>query len=300
VLAFFLGTVTALDFPARQAFLPEMVKREELASAIALNSGIFNGARVIGPAFAGVLIAITGSGGAFLLNGISYIASITALMMMRVNEEVADHHLHPITAIKEGIRYSFSHPVIKRLLMFCSITSIFGWSYSTVMPVMAKNVFHEGASGLGYLYVATGLGALVATLLISTLSKKISPLVFILGGNTLFAVSIIAMSFTTHFYLALALLFFSGMGLISQFSTINTTIQHMVANEVRGRVMSIYTIMFLGLAPLGSLEVGWLSEKFGTGFAIRFGGVIVFIFGVYMYTIKNKVKAAYKVYKENQ
>jgi MFS family permease len=300
LISFLLGTVNALDAPARQAFVSEMVTRDQLSSAIALNSGAFNAARVMGPSMAGILIALTGTGGAFIINGISYIAVIAALLAMRIDLYVPDKKIHPIKAIREGLNYSFGHPIIRTLIIFAGVTSIFGWSYTTVIPLIAKNEFHLGAAGLGYLFAASGSGALVAAVVISAFSKKVSAMVFILGGNSIFAVSLIFFSFTTDFYLALLLLFLSGFGLISQASMMNSTIQGMVKSEFRGRVMSIYILMFIGFVPLGNMEIGYLSEKFGTGLAIRIGAIIVFIFGLVIFLYRNNISAAYAEYKKTK
>ena len=253
VLAFLLGTVNAIDAPARQAFVPEMVNREELTSAIALNSGAFNTARVIGPGVAGLLIALVGTGGAFIINGLSYIAVIIALLKMNTPERPMQKKTDALKAIKQGFAYSFSHPVIRTLIVFTAVSSVFGWSYTTVMPLIAQNEFHSGAAGLGYLYAATGLGALMATFLIAGFAKRVAPIVFIAGGSMLFAVSLILFSYTTNFTLALVLLFFAGLGLLSQFAMMNTRIQSLVKSEFRGRVMSIYVFMFVGLSPLGGV-----------------------------------------------
>lgn len=298
-LAFLLGIVTAVDTPARQAFVSEVLTPEQRASGIALNSGVFNAARVVGPALAGFLIALIQPGGAFVLNGFSYIAVILALIAMQVDMTVARTHLHPIDAIKEGLSYSFKHPIIRVLLLFTGVVSIFGWSYSTLMPVIADKTFHVGPSGLGDLYAAAGLGALTATFIVSGFSKKISPLIFILGGNSVFALAVLSFTFVKQFEPALVCLFFAGLGLLSSFAMLNTTIQNMVANEVRGRVMSIYALMFLGLSPLGNIEVGWLSEKFGTANGIRVGAIIVFLFGSLIFINRKKVLDEYKEYRRN-
>lgn len=299
ILAFSLGVVTAVDTPARQVLVSEILTTDQLSSGIALNSGAFNTARVIGPAVAGFLIALVQPGGAFLLNGISYIAVLVALYAMKIHEEVARKQLHPIRAIKEGITYSWTHPLIRTLLIFAGVVSVFGWSYSTLMPVLADKTFHVGPSGLGYLYSAAGVGALMATFAIAGFAKKFSPLIFILGGNFLFAIAVILFTFTSNFEIALLLLFFIGLGLLSCFATLNTTIQHTVSDEVRGRVLSIYALMFLGLAPVGNLEIGWLSERVGIATAIRIGGIIVFLFGLVIYFNKDKIIAAYKEYRQN-
>jgi MFS family permease len=298
VLAFLLGTVNAIDAPARQAFVPEMVSKEELASAIALNSGAFNTARVIGPGVAGLLIALVGTGGAFIINGLSYIAVIIALLKMNTQSRVSKRNTNALRAIQQGFIYSFSHPVIRTLIVFTAVSSVFGWSYTTIMPIIAQNEFHVEAAGLGYLYAATGLGALMATFLIAAFAKRVEPVMFIAGGSMLFAVSLILFSYTTNFTLALVLLFFAGLGLLSQFAMMNTRIQSLVKSEFRGRVMSIYVFMFIGLAPLGNFEIGWLSEKAGTSFAIRLGAIIVFIFAFIVFLRRNKITGAFNKYQE--
>ncbi len=296
-LAFLLGTVNALDIPARQAFVVEVVGKPLLPSAISLNSGIFNGARVIGPSLAGLLIGLIGTGGAFILNGISYFAVVLALIKMNVPSIVHPTHPNPLKAIGEAISYSFAHPIIRTLLIFVGVVSIFGWSYATVMPVIAQNIFHQGATGLGYLYAASGLGAVLATVVVSAFSRKVSAPVFILGGNFLFAVAIILFAMTSNLYLALLFLFFAGFGLLSMFSMINTIIQNMVEDRYRGRVMALYTIMFLGMAPFGNLQVGFLSERFGTSFAIEFGAVITLLFGAWIYFGRKKIRQNHRAYR---
>ncbi len=297
VIAFLMGTVAAIDIPARQAFVAELVNKDQIPSAIALNSATFNAARVIGPGIAGLLIAWIGTGGAFLINGISYISVIMALRLIKIENKITEKKSGTLTAIKEGLVYSFSHPVIRMLIIFTAVSSVFGWSYSTVMPMIAANEFHLEAEGLGYMYAAGGLGALAATLLIGIFSKKVSSVFFILGGNTLFSLSIIIFSYTSNLTLALVLLFFAGFGLLSQFAMMNTTIQRLVKSEFRGRVLSIYIFMFMGLTPFGNFEVGLLSEKMGTGFAIRAGAFIVFLFGVLVYFYRGRMRKDFTEYK---
>ena len=296
-IAFLMGTVNAVDAPARQALVPELVQKPHLPSAIALNSGIFNAARVIGPGLAGLLIASVGIGGAFIANGLSYIAVLIALAFVRINEQPAARNLHPLAAIREGVVYSFSHPVIRVLLIFVGMVSIFGWSYTTVMPVIARETYGLDAQGLGYLYSATGAGALLATYLVGSRGGKVSPLIFIIGGNTLFAASLILFSITANFTLALALLFLIGLGLLSQSSMMNTMVQSMVKQEFRGRVMSMYILMFLGMAPIGNFEIGYLTERFGLQAAFIANATIVFLTGLYIFLKRKRISAEYRLYK---
>lgn len=294
IFAFLLGLVTALDLPARQAFMVELVDRERLSSAIALNSGMFNGARVIGPSLAGFLIAALGIGGAFIINGLSFIAAIITLFLISAQSVVRKTHPNPFRAIHEGLVYAFTHPAIKVLLIFTAISAVFGWSYATVLPVMARDEFGLDVTGLGYLYAASGLGALGAAIAVSAFSKKINPLVLILGGNLLFTISLIIFALSANVWLAGFFLFLAGMGLIAQFSMINTAIQHLVDDKVRGRVMSIYTLMFLGFTPFGSFEIGLLAEHFGSRFAIISGAVVVLAASLLILLSKENIEKSFK------
>ncbi len=301
ILAFLLGVISAVDFPARQVFTVEMVGKDILSSAIALNSGIFNAARVIGPGVAGILIAVFGTGGAFMLNGISFFAVIIALFFIKtIPLQFERKDIHPVEAIKEGINYAVSHPMIKTLLLITGVVSIFGWSYTTILPVIAQNTFHFGAAGLGYLYAANGAGALIATILVSGFTKKFKPLDFILVGNVVFAVSVFLFSFTNNFIMAAPFLFCVGLGLLSQFSMINTTLQNSVGDRLRGRVMSLYTFMFIGLSPLGNLESGYLADRFGTAFSIQVGAVITFAYGIYLFTKRRSINEKNAEYLRRQ
>lgn len=288
-LAFLLGIVNAIDMPARQAFTIEMVGRQFLPSAIALNMGVFNTARVIGPALAGGLIAYVGNGGAFIINGLTFLAPIAALSAMRIKSNLPEVHPDTFQAIKIGLRYVYHHSLIKNLLIFTTATAIFGWSYSTIMPVVAQDVFLQDASGLGVMYASAGLGALTGAIFVSGFAANFSAASLILGGNLIFVISVILFSLTGNFSLALIYLFFSGIGLAIQIALLNTTIQHNVEHSLRGRVMSIYSLAFLGMFPLGSFQVGFLAEHFGSQFAIRVGAIILLAFATYLHFSLSKI-----------
>lgn len=290
LLAFLAGTVNAIDLPARQSFVVEMVGKKYLTSAIALNSGIFNAARVIGPTVSGFLIATVGIGMAFLLNGISYIATIVALYFIRAETVIPKIHPHPLRAIQDGVSYAARHSLIRTLLILTSIMAIFGWSYTTIMPVIAQNVFGQGAKGLGYLYAFSGIGALLGSFIVSAFSKKLNSFTVIFGGNLLFIFSVIAFTFTKSLLIAFPFLSLSGLGLILQMATTNSAIQHLVEDKFRGRVMSLYVLMFVGLFPLGSLQVGFLSEHFGTLFALRFDAVVILISSIIVFVLTRNLR----------
>lgn len=297
VLAFCMGTVNALDAPARQAFIPEVVTQDELASAVALNSAVFNAGRVIGPVIAGVLIAVVGTGWAFIANAVSYAAVLIALRFMHIQPSPPSPPQQAFSAIRQGIQYAASHPIIRVLLLYVAILSIFGWSYSTLMPIIAQEGFGLGATGLGWLYTATGLGSLLATLLVSAGSKKVRPTYFVVGGSLIFAISLMGFAQTSSVRMALPLLFLVGMGLISQSAMTTTMIQSMVQPQFRGRVMSIYVLMFLGMSPLGNFEVGFLSDRLGYSTAITINAAVVLLAGLALLGMRKKIRTAYSTYK---
>ncbi len=295
-ISFLLGIVNAVDMPARQAFVSEMVPPGKVPSAIALNAGIFNSARVVGPSVAGILIAVVGTGGAFLLNSLSYIAAIIVQFLIIPILVPKPKHPHPITAIKQGISYTWTHPVIRSLVILTAVVSVFGWSYTTIMPYVADKIFHQGAAGLGYLYAAAGAGALVATFVVSGFGSKFASSVFINGGILLYAITMIFFSYTSNIWIAYLTLFLGGFGLLSAFSIINARIQHLVEPHFRGRVLSIYLLMFVGLFPVGNLQIGILTEQFGPQIAIRIGSVIVFVAAIVGYLLKGKIISSHAEY----
>ena len=300
VLSFLLGCVNALNVPALQAFLSEIVEREDLASAIAMNSAIYNGSRIIGPAIAGFLISATGTGVAFLVNGVSFFAVILSLLSMKdlPKHVAAKIPIHPLQSIGEGLKYSWNHPLIRTIVLFIAVISIFAWSYVTMLPVIAKRTFGMDASGLGYLYGISGLGSVVGTVVVSIYSKKIDRLFFIAGGNILFALALIGFTETTVLPAALAFLFIAGFGLVAAVSTMSATIQSTVDDRFRGRVMSLYMMVFMGFMPIGNLEIGYLSEHFGTGLAIRIGCVVTILASFVLLYSSRSVRIAYSRYKD--
>ena len=296
-LSLLSGIVLAVDVPTRQAYVSELVNdRKSLASAIALNSTIYNSARIIGPVVAGALISLFGIGMAFIFNGLSYIAVVIALYFIKTVHSPPHIHPSPVKAIVDGLHYAFSHPTIRFLLLSTVAVSIFGWSYSTLLPVVASDIFHLDVTGLGYLYASTGLGALLATFIISAHSHRINPYVFIIGGNIMFALMLLLFTYITSPYLAYITLFFIGFFLVGMFAATNASIQHAVPDYMRGRVLSIYTLFYLGFAPLGNYEIGFVAEKYGSEIAIRVSAIVVLLFGFYFYKSLDTVKAEQEIY----
>ena len=236
---------------------------------------------------------------AFIVNGVSFFAVILALLSMtdlpkEVGEKVS---IHPLQSIKEGLKYSWEHPLIRTIVLFIAVIAIFAWSYVTMLPVIAKHRFGMGASGLGYLYGVSGLGSVVGTVVVSIYSRKIDRMVFIAGGNILFALALIGFTLTTLLPVAFLFLFIAGFGLVAAVSTMSATIQSTVDDRFRGRVMSLYMMVFMGFMPIGNLEIGYLSEHFGTGFAIRIGCVVTILASLLLVYSGKSVRTAYHRYK---
>lgn len=269
VIAAVLGAVNAVDGPARQAFVVEMVGREDLPSAIALNSMTFNTARVIGPAFGGLLLATVGAAWCFTVNGLSFLAVIFGLIAMRLApSELRSTAQSPWEELKSGIRYATGHAEISGLLLLALVLSVFGITYSTVLPAYVDRVLGLDASAFGWMTAATGIGALVGVAGITGLSERVARGQILFTAAILFPVVLAGVSVVTWFPLVILLAGLSGMGFMTQFVLINTLLQTRVDNSVRGRVMSLYTLTFLGFAPFGNLAIGAVSEVRGIPAAI--------------------------------
>jgi MFS family permease len=275
------GIAMAFDMPARQAFTVEMTSREDLLNAVSLNSSVFNGARVIGPAIAGLVIGVFGTAMCFFLNGVSYVAVIVGLLMMRLpdyaplGEEAAAR-----AGAWSGLKYVLGHRRVRTILALLGVVGIFGWSYAVLLPAFARDVFGRGADGYGILMSASGIGALAGALTVATAGHILPARKMALGGVWLFAGALFAFSLTTNFYLALVFMTIGGFGMLLFFSTSNTVMQTIVPDEMRGRVMGVWGLVFGAMIPLGSLEAGALASWLGAPFALGFGAVICAIAGL--------------------
>jgi len=271
VLAALLGVVNAFDAPARQAFVPEMVGKEDLPNAIALNSMMFNSARVIGPAIAGLVLGLVGAAWCFTLNGISYLAVIVGLLLMEIPaREKIQHSNSPWQQLKGGLRYAAGNREISSLILLSLVFSIFGISYATILPAFVEKTLHQGALTYGWINTATGLGALTSAFLMAHHVSHGRRGRWLVLTNIAFPLILIAFSLTSTFALSTLLAYGLGMGFMIQFTTINTLLQTRVEDEFRGRVMGLYTITFFGFAPFGNLLIGFLGEKLGLGIAMTF------------------------------
>lgn len=274
VLAALLGVVNAFDIPGRQAFLVDMVGKEDLMNAIALNSSMFNGARIIGPAIAGILVARIGEGWCFFANGVSYIAVIAGLFLMRVQVPTyRASDASPVAHIIEGFRWVRQTTPIWALLLLLGLVSLVAMPYTVLMPIFADRILHGGARGLGILMGATGVGALLGalTLAAKTGVRGLGRWVAVACGG--FGLSLILFSFSRNFWLSALLLLPVGFTMMLQMSSSNTLIQAMVPDELRGRVMAVYSMMFMGMAPFGALFAGALADRLGAPITVAMGAV---------------------------
>jgi len=273
VLSGLLGVVSAFDIPGRQSFLVDMVGREDLMNAIALNSSMFNGARVIGPAVAGLLVARIGEGWCFFANGVSYLAVIAGLLMMKIECTRRSTSDSPLADIIEGFQWVSRTAPIRALLLLLGLVSLVGMPYTVLMPIFADRVLHGGAKGLGILMGFTGVGALLGALTLALRSgvRGLGRLVALTCAG--FGVSLIAFALSRYFWLSALLLIPAGFCIMLQMACSNTLIQSMVPDAPRGRVMAVYSMMFMGMAPFGALRGGAIADRVGAPIAVASGGV---------------------------
>jgi MFS family permease len=274
VLSALLGFVNAFDIPARQAFLVEMVGREDLMNAIALNSSMFNGARVVGPAIAGILVASIGEGWCFFANAVSYIAVIVGLKMMKVpRREAPPRETSAWLDIKEGFHWVLTTKPIFALLLLVGLVSLVGMPYAVLMPVFADRILHSGARGLGILMGFSGAGALIGALTLAAKSGLKGLGTWVAACSASFGVSLMLFGRSKMFWVSAAMLIPVGLFMMVQMASTNTLIQAMVPDRLRGRVMSVYSMMMMGMAPLGALLAGALSDRIGAPMTVEIGGV---------------------------
>jgi MFS family permease len=274
-IAVFLGTVNAFDTPARQAFLIELVGREDLPNAIALNSSVFNAARVIGPSVAGVLISVLSLAWCYFLNAVSYIAVIWGLLKMRLPPYRPPEHPGAAWAqFREGVRFVRHDRRILALVGMMAVISVFGFPYLVLMPVFARDVLKVGASGLGFMSASVGVGAVVAALGLATFGTRVGKGRILIWTGPLFGAALAAFSGTRVIGLALPCLALAGGAMILNNAVTNTLLQTIVPDALRGRVMGFFAFVFLGMAPFGALQAGWLAEQIGAPYTVAIGGTV--------------------------
>jgi MFS family permease len=295
VLAASLGVVNAFDIPARQAFLMDMVGREDLMNAIALNSSMFNGARILGPAVAGIVVAWVGEGWCFFANAVSYIAVIAGLLMMKLEHPVTlANQGSPLEHILEGFRFVLQAAPIRAILLLLGLVSLVGMPYSVLMPVFASKILHGGARELGMLMGATGVGALLGALSLATRVgvRGLGRVIAMCAGG--FGASLILFAFSGVFWLSMVLLLPVGFTMMVQMAASNTLLQTMVPDQMRGRVIAVYSMMFMGMAPFGAFFAGAIADRIGAPGTVAIGGVACIAgaaaFGVNLPNIRGKAR----------
>ncbi len=272
VLSLLLGLVNAVDVPTRQAFTIDMVGREDLRHAIALNSIMFNIARVVGPSAAGLLVALTGEGVCFAVNAVSYGAVLASLIVMQTEKPKPRAHSTPMQDLKLGFAYVRGHPQIRTTLLLLAGAAFFGGPYLSLMPVFARDVLHQGSEGFGFLMAAIGVGAVIGAYMLSYIPDRLLAFMPVVA-TAAFGVGLILFSQSQLFSLSLALLVPTAFSLMLLGVATNTLVQHLSDEHMRGRVVSFYSLAFLGMIPWGSLAIGWLSDHYNVQLAVALGGV---------------------------
>lgn len=283
-LSLFQGFINAFDAPARQAFVPELVeRREDLINAIAVNSTMFNGARLIGPAIGGLLLARVGASYCFLIDCFSYIAVIIALLAMNIkpNKKLVNND-NPLQKIKEGFVYAFTSPQIRAILLLIALVSLFGLQYLVLEPIFAQEILKGNVETLGILMAASGVGALFGGIFLTTQQNaaRISKLVFL--TPSILGIGLIVFSFSRFLPLSIITMFFVGFSTIIQFAGSNTVLQTIVDDDKRGRLMSLYTMSLLGVFPFGNLLGGALAERIGAPNTLMIDGIACILGSIFI------------------
>ncbi len=277
-IAVLSGIVNSFDIPTRQSFVVDMVGREDLLNAIALNSSMFNGARIVGPAIAGVVVSLVGTGWCFVGDGISYIAVIAGLLLMNIERKaILQTGGSALEKIKEGFSFVRQTHPIRNLLLLLGLVSLMGMPYAVLMPIFADQILNGGVQGLGILMGASGAGALIAALYLAS-RRNLKGLGTIVGTSSgIFGVFLILFSLSHTFWLSAILLVPIGFSMMLQMSSSNTLIQAMAPDHLRGRVMAVYSMMFMGMAPIGALLAGSLANYLGAPLTVAFGGAVCIV-----------------------
>lgn len=276
LIAFLVGVVNAFDVPIRQSFFVEMVGKEDLPNAIALNSSIFNGARVVGPALAALAIAWVGEGWCFFLNGISFLAVIGALLAMHVSHAKPQPSKEsPLRQFIEGFRYVMSDLPVRSVLLMLSALSLFGLQYSVFFPIFADSILHGGVKGMGFLMSSAGVGAVIGALYFAGRTNYTGLARWVAAMSMVCAIGLMIFSQSRYFLLSAAVIFFVGFAATVQMAATNTIVQSRVPDALRGRVMAVYATMFMGVQPVGSLIAGGVAKRIGAPYTLTIFGLFV-------------------------
>jgi MFS family permease len=293
LIAFLVGIVNAFDVPIRQAFFVHMVGKEDLPNAIALNSSIFNGARVVGPAIAGFTIVLIGEGWCFFLNALSFVAVIIALLMMRIDQpETKKADESPVHGFIEGFRFAMTDIPIRSAILLLSLLSLFGLQYSVFLPIYASDILHGGARTLGLLMSAAGVGAVLGALQFAARTEYKGLARWIASTCTVCALCLLIFAYATSFWVCALALFIVGFAATSQMAATNTIIQQRVPDEMRSRLMAVYATTFMGVQPIGALLAGVVAKHIGAPHTLLiFGAAVLVGCLVFISLVVSKVKS---------
>jgi MFS family permease len=300
-LSAFQGLINAFDMPGRQSFLVQMVEdREDLSNAIAINSSMANGARLVGPAFAGLIIAAFGEGWCFLIDGISYLAVIASLLAMRIHRSAAKRHAAGmLEQMREGWNYVRTFLPVRTILLTFALMSLMGYSYAVLLPVFAVQVLHGGPHTFGWLTAASGVGALTSGVSLAMRKSVLGLTRMVQIASAMLGTGLILFGLSKVLWLSIVLMVFVGFGLMQCASVSNTIIQSLVSEDKRARVMSYYTMAFFGAAPFGSLLAGVLAHRIGAPHTVIVTGACCIAGSIWFTTKLPKVKAAMRpIYRE--
>ncbi|MDP4158724.1 MAG: MFS transporter [Bacillota bacterium] len=278
ILAFILGLTNTIDMPTRQAFTIEMAGKKDLMNAIALNSATFNLARIIGPAIGALVMASFGAGWCFFLNGLSFLAVLMSLFKIRVNPYVRTKASNKVfREIQDGLKYIASESMLLQTILMVLIIGVFVFNYNVLIPVFSKNVLHQGEKVYGLLMSALGLGSLLGALMVSIKSKSGPKIKVLVSSAMMISIMLILVSFSSLYYYTAILLVITGIFNIWFSTTANSTLQITAKDEFRGRVMSVYSLVFAGATPLGNLFAGEITDRYGVNTAFLLSGVLTIL-----------------------
>lgn len=281
ILSVFLGVVNSFDVTARQSFIPLLINKSDLLNALALNSSMFNAARIIGPAIAGILISQFDEGPCFILNAVSYVPMIIFLLLVKEQKQDIKKGFSSVLHLKEGFSFAWENLPIRALLIQVGTVSFWGMSFSTLMPIFSDKILHSGSKGLGILMGSSGLGAVIGGLYLAS-RREVAGVNKMIGiCSVLFSACLFIFSFSRNFIFSMSLLLIIGFCFMIINAGSNTTMQSISPDYLRGRIISLYSMMFMGMFPLGSLTIGALANAYGASSAVAIGAVVCFLVGLY-------------------
>jgi MFS family permease len=296
IIAGMLGIVNAFYTPTRQAFVPELVDRPSLLNAVALNSAIFNGARVVGPAVGGLLIAALGLSLNFYLNAASFLAVIASLLLIKPRPAIKSEGEETMRQrVGEGLTYIRETPVVYTILALIGVASLFAFNFATLMPLIARYVLHVGSSGYGFLMASMGAGSLAGAIVLATINRRDLARPFIYAGVVVFSATEILFGLSRIYGLSITLLVIVGLSSNFFTTTANTRVLTLTPSHLQGRVMSVYSLMFLGVTPFGSFLAGLVAQRFGAPTALISGAAVTLVFSIAVYLYRPSQRAQRRI-----